>query len=106
VVSKALVALGVLGQGEEGVHEAIRDLIIRRGAPKAIADALRGLGTLSEDVRSGVAKIRIFVSATTGVQGAQLVTRGSRLPCWVPMHTTIRIVHSRCTLQQMRSSRC
>ncbi|GAB4822418.1 hypothetical protein N2152v2_009464 [Parachlorella kessleri] len=50
VVSKALVALGVLGQGEEGVHEAIRDLIIRRGAPKAIADALRGLGTLSEDV--------------------------------------------------------
>jgi hypothetical protein len=49
VVSKALVALGVLGQGEEEVHEAIRERIVRSGAPAAIAGVLGTLGMLSEE---------------------------------------------------------
>ncbi|KAL4428663.1 hypothetical protein ABPG77_009769 [Micractinium sp. CCAP 211/92] len=51
VVGKALIMLGVLGQGEDEAHEVIRQTIIERTPfPATCAAVLRGLGTTNEDV--------------------------------------------------------
>ncbi|BDA46284.1 hypothetical protein COCOBI_08-3760 [Coccomyxa sp. Obi] len=48
--AKGLVALGVLGQGEEAMHDAIRDRQLRLGAARAIARALERHGRVNEEV--------------------------------------------------------
>lgn len=51
VVAKALVMLGVLGQGDEEAHELIRQAIMERTRfPNLTARVLRNLGTSNEDV--------------------------------------------------------
>ncbi|KAL4447679.1 hypothetical protein ABPG75_004898 [Micractinium tetrahymenae] len=51
VVGKALIMLGVLGQGEEEAHEVIRQTIMERTRfPAICAAVLRDLGATNEDV--------------------------------------------------------
>ncbi len=38
-------------QGEEVVHDAIRDVLLARAAPAHVAAVLRRLGAVSEEVR-------------------------------------------------------
>lgn len=52
--AKGLVALGVLGQGDEAIHDKIRSMQLQIGVPKAIARALQQWGCSSDEVRHTV----------------------------------------------------
>jgi len=41
----------LLWQGEEVVHDAIRDVLLARAAPAHVAAVLRRLGAVSEEVQ-------------------------------------------------------
>ncbi|CAK0751193.1 hypothetical protein CVIRNUC_002049 [Coccomyxa viridis] len=48
--AKGLVALGVLGQGDDTIHDTIRSMQLQIGVPRAIARALRRWGNSSDEV--------------------------------------------------------